>query len=450
MKETNAMRFPVRFVVSCVAVSSMLALGFAARAGESSGPSNSVPPPNVSAKENPQSPAKPIDHIEDMPYRARLALMRAQDESVQGDLERAILEIRDFLKRSPDNDHFYLRNQLGNFLVQTGRQEEAVVEYQATVALEKRFTQGWLNLGEIAYNLGKYDVAANALRNGYEQSERKQANLLYFSAAAYVMAKDAASAAPLLEELVGGNFGRPKLEWFRALIAAYSDLKDADRGGKAVELLCKVYADDADAWYLAFQFYAGMGDYEHAASALKVADCIRPLTRQQAIQLGDVFAAIKVPALASSYYERAFKDSTGSSRDFEKLASAYLASYNLNAASRTITEGLEIGPTYRLWSLLGDTRFTQLDYAAALDAYRECAKLDSTQGRPFLMMAYCAIRSDRMADAIPYLERASEFPDQKVTAEQLLKKARAAASAEAPEPQKPEEPEDQQARAESH
>jgi hypothetical protein len=66
------------------------------------------------------------------------------------------------------------------------------------------------------------------------------------------------------------------------------------------------------------------------------------------------------------------------------------------------------------------------------------------------MMAYCAIRSDRMADAIPYLERASEFPDQKLTAEQLLAKARAAAaSAEAPEPRRPEEPEDQQARAES-
>lgn len=444
------MRLQVLFVVSCVAVSSMLVLGSPVLAGEGDGSSHSVPPPSVPAKENRRAPVKPIDKIEDMPYRARLALMRAQDESVQGGLEGAIEELRGFLKRSPDNDHFYLRSQLGNFLVQAGRQEEAVVEYQAAVALEKRFTQGWLNLGEIAYNLGKYDVAANALRNGYEQSERKQANLLYFSAAAYVMAKDAASAAPLLEELVGGNFGRPKLEWFRALVAAYSELKDADRGGKAVELLCKVYAGDADAWNLAFQFYAGMGDYEQAASALKVADYIRPLTRQQTIQLGDVFAAIKVPSLASTCYERAFGDSAGTSRDYEKLASAYLASYELDAASRAIADGLKNGPTYRLWSLLGDTRFTQLDYTAALDAYRECAELDSTQGRPYLMMAYCAIRSDRMADAIPYLERASEFPDQKLTAEQLLAKARAAAaSAEAPEPRRPEEPEDQQARAES-
>jgi predicted Zn-dependent protease len=367
---------------------------------------------------------KPIDPIDDVPYRGRLALNRAQEESDRGDLKAAVEELQNFLKKHPDNDHYILRSQLGNLLVQAGRQEEALAQYHSAVSLERRFTQGWLNLGEIAYNLGRYDVAADALRNGYEQSPRKQANLLYYCAAAYVMAKDPAKAAPLLEELVAGGFGLPKLEWFRALVAAYSELKDTERGRKSVDALLKVHGDNPDAWYLAFQFYAGISDFDQAAVALTVADYIQPLTRQQIVQLGDVLGAIKVPALASVYYERAVSDSSGTSRDYEKLASARLASYDLDDADRAIADGLKKEPTYRLWSLLGDTRFIQMDYPAAFNAYRECSKIDSTQGRPYLMMGYCALQSDQLGDAVPYLERASTFPDQNRTAEQLLQKAR--------------------------
>jgi tetratricopeptide (TPR) repeat protein len=433
MTKNISQKLCASFAVMCLAVSGALVFGWSpARAGNGAGSGASaaadVPPLDSRAA------VKKIDTVDDVPYRGRLALMRAQEESDRGDLKAAIEELRDFLTDHPENNHFILRNHLGNLLVQAGKPEEALAEYQAAVSLEKLFTQGWLNIGEIAYNLGRYDVAAGALRNGYEQSERKQSTLLYYCSAAYLMAKDPASAVPLLEELVGGDFGRPKLEWFKALIAACAEIKDTERGRKAADLLVRVYPDDAGAWYLAFQFYAGIGDYEQAAVALKVADYIEPLARQQAKQLGDVFATIKVPSLASSHYQRVVGDSSGTARDYEKLASACLASYDTDAASRAIEDGLKIGPTYRLWSLLGDTRFIQLDYAGAFDAYRECAKLDSTQGRPLLMMGYCAIQVGRTDEAVPYLERALEFPDQKMTAEQLLAKARpAAAAAEGPE-----------------
>ena len=95
MGKNTAMRFLPLVLVTCVAVSLTLALAFPARAGDAAEPSNSVPSRSTAAKEGPAPPAKPIDHIEDMPYRARLALMRAQDESVQGNLEGAIEELRD-------------------------------------------------------------------------------------------------------------------------------------------------------------------------------------------------------------------------------------------------------------------------------------------------------------------------------------------------------------------
>jgi tetratricopeptide (TPR) repeat protein len=273
--------------------------------------------------------------------------------------------------------------------------------------------------------MGRYDLAADALRNGFEQSAGKQPNVLYYSAAAYVMAKQPTQAVPLLEDLVSGRYGSPALEWHRALVAAYAELEDTTNGRRTVDTLLAKHADDPDAWYLAFQYYTEIGDYEAGAVALTVADYTRPLKPRQVMQLGDMYSAIKAPSLAGAYYGQALGDSNGTAQDYEKLASANIASYQYDAAKQAIDQGLKAQPTYRLWSLLGDVHFIEMDYAQALDAYRECSRIDPTQGRAYLMMGYCALQSDRPAEAVTHLERAAEFPDLKQTAEQLLKKTRA-------------------------
>jgi tetratricopeptide (TPR) repeat protein len=369
---------------------------------------------------------KPIDTYEQVPYRTRLALTRADEKREKGDLGAAIDHLRKFASDHPKDDHFILRNQIALWLVQAGRGEEALAQYQAAVHLERRFTQGWLGIGEIAYNLGHYEVAADALRHAFELSDPKQTNTLYYAAAAYVTAKQPAKAVPLLEDLVSGRYGPPALEWYRALVAAYAELKDVARGRKTVDALLTHRKDDPDAWYLAFQYYTEIGDYEQAAVALTVADYVHPLKRKPIVQLGDMYSAIKVPALAGEYYQRALRDSGGTVQEYEKLASAHVAAYDFDAAKRAIDDGLKLESTYRLWSLLGDVHFIQMDYAQALDAYRECSTRDSTQGRPYLMMGYCALQSGQRTQAVSCLERAEKFPDLKQTAETLLKKARLA------------------------
>jgi predicted Zn-dependent protease len=381
--------------------------------------------------------AKPIDTINEAPYRARLAILRAQEKGDKGDFKGAVEELTDFLSKHPGDDHFLVENQLGNYLVQADRQEDALSHYRTAVTMEKRFSQGWLSLGQVAYNLGRYDVAAEAIKNGYDLSSNKESNLLYYAAASYVMAKQPASAAPLLEDLISGSSGTPKLEWIRALVAAYAELKDAERGRKAVASLLKWYGDNPDAWYVGYQFYAGTGDYEEAAVMLTVMGYLRPLTREQIMQLGDIYCAIKAPALATVSYEEAFRETKGTSHDYEKLASAYIASHDLEAAKRAIADGLREQSTYRLWSLLGDIHFIEMNYLRSFEDYFECAKLDSTQGRPHLMMGYSALQLERPAVAIPHLERAVEFPDQRKIAEQLLKRARALATAAAAAPPSP-------------
>jgi hypothetical protein len=60
------------------------------------------------------------------------------------------------------------------------------------------------------------------------------------------------------------------------------------------------------------------------------------------------------------------------------------------------------------------------------------------------MMGYCALQADRPEEAVSYLELARDFPDQKLTAEQLLTRARAsAATAKDANPEEPAKPVEQ-------
>jgi Flp pilus assembly protein TadD len=133
--------------------------------------------------------------------------------------------------------------------------------------------------------------------------------------------------------------------------------------------------------------------------ALTVVGHLRPLTRQEQLQLGDLYAAIEAPAAAAGYYATATED-TASAGEIERVASAYLASYQSEEALKILEAGIISGPTFRLWSLLGDLHVMENRYALAEAAFRECTRLNPNEPRPHLMLGYCMIEQNRPDDAL--------------------------------------------------
>jgi tetratricopeptide (TPR) repeat protein len=192
------------------------------------------------------------------------------------------------------------------------------------------------------------------------------------------------------------------------------------------------FGDDPDAWFLAFQFGAGTGDYRQAAVALTVVGYLRPLTRHERVQLGDLYSVIEAPLVATEYYAPAMADSA-SAGEVERLASAYIASYNNSAALEVLTRSVREKPTARLWSLLGDLHFMQAQYEDAHRAFEASAALDPEDGRPYLMMGYCALEVGNGEDAVASLELASQFEPQAERAQSLLERARVRLAASDPQ-----------------
>jgi tetratricopeptide (TPR) repeat protein len=364
---------------------------------------------------------KPIDSISDAPRRARLVLFHAYEARREGDYEKSSKILLDYLERNLENDHFLVRFHLGNSMARSHSPEDQLEQYKKCVELEPRYAKGWMNLGEVAYNVGEYALAAEALTNGFRMSEEKKAQVLYYAAAAYVMAEQSKKAIPSLEELISGAWGEPKMDWYRALLSAALQTGDTASGKRAVDQMLAQFGSDPAAWTLACQYHAGAADYRQSAVALAAKGYLIPLSREEQIQLGDLYSAIDVPALASREYEAAMAENA-TAKELERLASVHLAAHELDAALRTIERSLDMEPGAKLWSLYGDLNFMEKKYDAAYRAYEKSADIDPESGRAYLMMAFCAMELGDKESAKARLQAAAAYPDQETKAREILSK----------------------------
>ena len=378
---------------------------------------------------------KPIQTLEDLPRDARMALFDAQGLMEKGQNDKAVDVLAKYVKdHEKKDDNFLVRYQYASMLVQVDKRAEALKQYERAVQLEPRYDDGWLGLGETAYGLGDFKRAAEALQKGYDLSTEKRPELLYYAAAARLQSGDAPGALPMLEDLTSGQHGAPKFEWFRGLVSGCLQAEDKERGQRAVNAMLEKFPDNPDAWYLAFQFYASTSNYQQAAVSLTVVGYLRPLTRQEHMQLGDLYSAIDAPAAAADHYTVATRDST-SSNEAERVASAFMASYQPDSALVVLNKSIGKEPTYKLWSLLGDLQVMEKHFDEAYKAFNECVKLSPSEPRPYMMLGYCALELNQPDLAMTHLTVVAENEEYKERVEMLIQRAQIMRSAPTPEPE---------------
>jgi tetratricopeptide (TPR) repeat protein len=368
-----------------------------------------------------------IESGEDLSARAKKALFRARSKQDDGDFEGAAEVMSEFLAGQPDRDHPLL---LFNLALSHFALEQDVLAFEdlaKAVELEPRYGRGWLRLGEAAYNLEKYAEAGEAFSKAYDLTPERTPEILYYSGVSLLTGKKVDRALTVLEKLLEEHRDGADLDWYQALISAGSE---AGKPGRVAPFLDNLLADNASvprAWELGYQFAASREDYRTAAVCLTIAGYLRPLTREETIQLGDIYAVISVPLQAARYYEKAMdmpgtgqSIEAGRAREFERLASAWLGAHDHERARATLQTAIGEKETVGLWSLLGDLEYLDEDFEAALKAFGHACDLDPDFGRGWLMMGYCAIELERPGEARRHLNKAATYPGLESSARSLL------------------------------
>ena len=360
-----------------------------------------------------------------LPRRIRKAVFLSSAYAKRGDYEQASDVLMRYLVENPDEDHYLVRLNLAQHLADLGRTAEALEQYRQAIALQPALDQGWMGLGDAAYDLERYEVAGEAFLAGYQCSSERRPEVLYYAAASYLMAEEPDKALPIFEDLVTRYGGRANLKWYQGLVISALGTGEPARADAGVDQLLTITPDDPEAWFLKYQHAVGKRDFRTAAICLTAVGHLRDLTPTERKQLGDLHSVGEVPWLASRQYLQAVAalGSEADGDDWERLVSALVAAHETDEALTALDQALVAAPTRRLVALQGDVHYLRHEYAEALDAYARLAELGEDTGRAWLMQGYCALELGRREEALNYLGRASTYEQEADMAQLLLQRA---------------------------
>ena len=377
------------------------------------------------AAATPPAERTPLNELLDFataPPGVRRTLFRVQVLSQRGRNDEAEAALTEHVARHPDEGHPLVLFHLGHLLLQRGEATAALPHLRAATVADPRLWPAWRDLGEAAYAGGRYAEAAAAFDQSWRREPDPPPELLHYTAAAWLQADEPGRALPLTAEMVSGRHGPPPLEWCRTHVAACLAAGEPARADPAMAELVHCFPDDPEAWLLASRQAAAADDRERAAAALETVGYLRPLTRAERVQLGDLYRAVGVPAAAARHYAAALEMAGAGAELVERLASSLLAAHQRPEALAVLDQALATAPTARLCELKGDVLYVGGEYAAALESFARAAALDPADGRAALMQGYCAWELGQSDVAAAHLRRAAEHPDQAQAAQRALQR----------------------------
>ncbi len=365
-----------------------------------------------------------IESGQDLSPRAQKVLFSSRTRQDDGRFADAVHILNEWMADHPDQPHHLLYFNLATNQLDLDQPAAALENLERAVALEPHFSRGWLRLGEAAYEQQKYARAAEAFSAGHKTMCEPRPEILYYSAVAWLLAKEPEKALAGLETLLEKHSELATLDWYQALVGAASEAGQFESAKPWVQKCLVDNESDPKAWYLAYQFAASGEDYEKAAVYLTVVGHLRPLMRDEFLQLGDLYAGSGVPIQAARNYQMAleFPEYEPKSADYLRLASAWMAAHQMDEAHTVLDQGIVAKPSAKLLALLGDWNYAEKNYADARAAFEKCLAMNPEYGRGWLMCGYCSLELGDNEKARASLYQARKFSAQEKVAGELLQR----------------------------
>ncbi len=354
-----------------------------------------------------------------VPERTKMELFEAQQLMNDSRYEAAIDKLQRFQKNKPRLNHFLVDFNIGTAYGFLSDFPNAIIYLKRAVTLDDSYAPVWLNLGKLYYQVKDFDNATEALVAGFEKSPQKNPEILFMAMAAAYQAGNLERAIELGEDLVM-TYRKDTMEVVSLLANAYITTENFTGAVDMLTRLLERNPGNAQVWKLLTQAYFKNQQFEDAAIAYETYGYLHPLSREEAMVMGDLYSMVGVPGRAAQYYERALEEG-GSAEEFEKMSVAYYSAYDFDKAIDAIDRALQEKENHERLLLKAQLYYLQDKFTEAQQLYVQAANMMSKDGHEWLMAGYCAMRSGELKIARELLEKATSFPTQRQEALAMLK-----------------------------
>jgi len=392
------------------------------------------------------------------PAAVRAVLLRIAPLLENQQYDQAAAQLEAFLA-GPSAPHAEIFFALGNCSLLQDHHTRAINAYTRAVTLDPDHTHSWLNLAKAHYDRQQFREAAASFAGAYDSTAGTQADILYFSAAAYLMAganQDAVSsfarlftdhptaiqpewkehyihallstdqarqALPLILELTAEYSGDDQVRWQEILLYQYVSL---DMNSKALSLARKLTKDnptESKWWQALIHIQLQAERLEEALTACIILNYLKPLTAEESKLLADLYLQAGIPAAAAPLYASQLRtqNTKPDVRLLQHLAYAYNRLGQPEEALAVLVDQAISAQDPRLLMLKGELHLALKQYDQAATTYRQAGALQGQhQGQAWLMAGHAALQIDDTEGSRAAFARAARHDREKSAATQAL------------------------------
>jgi tetratricopeptide (TPR) repeat protein len=324
-----------------------------------------------------------------LPPEALKALYEAQMLMGEEKWDEAIAILNTYLATRPPDVPAIVYMQIGNCWYYKENFEETRKAFEKAYEIDPSDVKVLANYANITYQTERFVEAAGLWEKLYGMQDPPESKILYQAAAAYYQGEDLKNSKRVLKRMLELP-GPAEHKWYELIIDICFQLEEyAEAEGYILEFL-EVKPYQSKYWRMLSQIRLDKEELRKGTSDLEIAFQVEAPTKQnQWKNLADLYNYVNAPLMSVRCLKEAYKEAKDA-EGFVRMAQAYKSTFRYDEATKILDEGFKKNPSADLLFEKGRVLYDATRFREAIDAFKECVKLDPKRGEAYTLMGFAA------------------------------------------------------------
>lgn len=315
-------------------------------------------------------------------------------------------------KNKPKQAEFYYL--LGTAQYFRGQHSQAYDALLRSVEIDPKNSDAVYNLGNVAYELGRFAQAGKYLEQAYNmRGKDRTPEMCFATAAAYYQAKQYGNASRMAQKMIDNGSVFQKPSYVELCAVALMDNKQGPAAKKLMQEALNRNPANMRYWQILANVSLSQGDYVTLAMALEVSYALQPPKREKWLELANVYLYVNAQARALRCMQKAY----GNTADVAALRRMYQTAMQAGLFERALNyldTAINNSAGAEKAKLCAEKGFALYDrglWSRAVESFRTCLASDTAgaHAEALLFIGYAQLELNQVEAAKQTFKRGSEM-----------------------------------------
>lgn len=315
-------------------------------------------------------------------------------------------------KNKPKQAEFYYL--LGTTQYFRGQHAQAYDALLKSVEIDPKNTDAVFNLGNVAYELGRYAQAGKYLEQAYNmRGKDRTPEMCFMTAGAYYQGKQYGNAARMAQKLIDNGSVFQKPAYVELCAVALMENKQGAAAKKLMQDALSRNPANMRYWQILANVSMSQGDYVTLAMALEISYALQPPAREKWLELANVYLYVNAQARALRCMQKAYGN-TGDVAALTRMSRTAMAAGLFERGLEYLDSAIANAQGAEKAKLCAEKGFALYDrglWSRAIESFRACLAVDTTGAHTetLLFIGYAQLELNQVEAAKQTFRSGSEM-----------------------------------------